>query len=145
MRFQLAALACALLPTAALAGDDTLGAIEAAVFDYFEGQSERSEERLSRAFAVDTTQMVGITMDEGGMEITSRPIAEMVEAWSRGEPSGEKRTGRIVGMDVVEDRLATVLFDSNGRFYDALTLAKVGGEWKIVSKVYVIQGETEGQ
>ena len=35
-------------------------------------------------------------------------------------------------MNVVDDRLAVVLFRSTTRFYDALTLAKVNNEWKII-------------
>ncbi|MEE4211758.1 MAG: nuclear transport factor 2 family protein [Parvularcula sp.] len=129
------------LPVAAQAADPTSEAIEAAVFDYFEGQGERSEERLNRAFLAETAMMVGITKGENGTEVSSTPIKEVIPAWSRGEPTTQDRQGRIIAMNVTDDRLATVLFDSDGRFYDALTLAKIDGDWKIVSKVYVRQNE----
>ncbi|MEM9234913.1 MAG: nuclear transport factor 2 family protein, partial [Pseudomonadota bacterium] len=111
-----------------------------AVYDYFEGQGERSEERLSRAFAVDHARMTWVQKDDDGTEaVTSVPISEIIPRWSEGEPSGEARDSEILSMEIVDGRIATVMFDSNGRFYDALTLAKVNGEWKIISKAFVRQ------
>lgn len=134
----LAALCAAISP--AFAGDPTSDAVAAAVFDYFDGQTERSAEKLNRAFAADTAAMVFTrTNDDGEMELTSMPLSDILPNWAKGEPGTEPRTGKILSMDVVDDRMATVIFDSDGRFLDALTLLKVNGEWKIVAKVFVRQ------
>lgn len=136
-----AALTAALFSSAAFAGDPTTDAIEATVFDYFEGQGERSEERLYRAFDAENTRMVGVLAGEEGTEVRIWEMSEVLPNWASGDPSTDERIGKIVSMNVIDDRLAVVLFDSDGRFFDALTLAKVNNEWKIVSKVFVRQDE----
>lgn len=141
-----AALAAAILVTPALADhhgqDADKKAIEAAVMDYFEGQGERSEERLTRAFYGATAQMVGITKAEnGGTDVRSWAMSEIIPQWSQGEPGTAERKGEILSMNIADGRLATVMFDSDGRFYDALTLAKIDGEWKIVQKVFIRQDQ----
>ena len=117
-------------------------AIETAVFDYFHGQGEASKERLFRAFAADHTTMVGITKgDDGTDTIRSwKDMAAVLNAWASNEnPAGGNRDGEIISMDMVDGRLAVVLFRSTDRFYDALTLSKVNNEWKIVGKAFVLQ------
>lgn len=117
-------------------------AIEAAVFDYFHGQGEASKERLFRAFAAEHATMVGITKGEDGREnIRSwKDMAAVLTAWaSNDNPAGGNRDGEIISMDMVDGRLAVVLFRSTDRFYDALTLSKVNSEWKIVGKAFVLQ------
>ena len=42
-------------------------------------------------------------------------------------------------MDIVDDRIAVVMFRSADRFYDALTLVNIDGEWKIIQKAFVLQ------
>ena len=119
----------------------TNAAIEAAVFDYFDGQTERSAERLARAFS-DQALMIWVRKNDDGVDaVNSVPIKEVLPRWAEGGPAGKPRIGKILHMDVVDDRIATVMFDSDGRFYDALTLAKVGDEWKIIGKAFVLQEE----
>lgn len=125
----------------ALAGDGDEEAITAAVFDYFEGQGERSAERLNRAFHAETAQMVGVMDGEDGTDVRTWAMNETIPRWSEGEPSTDDRVGKIMSMNIADGRLATVMFDSDGRFYDALTLAKIDGEWKIVQKVFVRQDQ----
>ncbi|WP_262695950.1 nuclear transport factor 2 family protein [Kordiimonas aquimaris] len=117
-------------------------AIEAAVYDYFHGQGEASHERLFRAFAAEHTTMVGVTKgDDGQDNIRSwKDMTTVLNAWASNEnPAGGDRDGEIISMNMVDGRLAVVLFRSTNRFFDALTLSKINDEWKIVGKAFVLQ------
>ncbi|MEM9385358.1 MAG: nuclear transport factor 2 family protein [Pseudomonadota bacterium] len=117
-------------------------AIEAAVFDYFHGQGEASAERLNRAFAAEFATMVGVTRDAQGNESIRawKDMTEVLANWSANEnPPGTERDGEILSMDIVDDRIAVVLFRSADRFYDALTLVHIEDEWRIVQKAFVLQ------
>jgi len=120
---------------------DTI-AIEAAVNDYFQGQGEANKERLFRAFAADNATMVGVVKDDNGKEIIKswKDMNSVLNKWAANEnPAGGNLDGEILSLDIVDERLAVVLFRSTNRFYDALTLAKVNHEWKIIGKSYVLQ------
>ena len=117
-------------------------AIEAAVNDYFQGQGEASQARLFRAFAADHATMVGVVKDDNGKEIIKswKDMNSVLNKWAANEnPVGGDRDGEILSLDIVDDRLAVVLFRSTNRFYDALTLTKINNEWKIIGKSYVLQ------
>lgn len=117
-------------------------AIRVAVFDYFHGQGEASRERLFRAFDADNSSMVGVVRaDEGGEAVRSwKDMNEVLSRWAANEnPPGGDRDGEIISMNMVDDRLAVVLFRSADRFYDALTLGKVNDDWKIIAKAFVLQ------
>ncbi len=117
-------------------------AIEAAVLDYFHGQGEASAERLNRAFAGDHATMVGVMKNDDGEEMVRswKDMNEVIANWSSNDnPPGGARDGEILDMHIVDGRIATVLFRSTDRFYDALTLAKVNGQWKIIAKGFVRQ------
>lgn len=115
--------------------------IKAAVMDYFEGQGEGSFKRLDRAFN-DNASMFGVsTNDDGEDYLRVWPkMTEVVKNWSRNpNPDAEPRDGEIMSIDVADGRIATVLFRSTDRFYDALTLVKIDGQWEIASKVFIRQ------
>ena len=117
-------------------------AIETAVFDYFHGQGEASSERLRRAFAADHATMVGVVAgDDDSEQLRSwRDMNEVIDNWASNEhPPGGTRDGEILSLEIVDDRIATVLFRSTDRFYDALILANVSGQWKIIAKAFVYQ------
>jgi len=117
-------------------------AIEAAINDYFQGQGEASEQRLFRAFAADHATMVGVVKDDNGNEIIKswKEMNSVLNKWAANKnPVGGDRDGEILSLNIVDDRLAVVLFRSTTRFYDALTLAKLNNEWKIIGKSYVLQ------
>lgn len=117
-------------------------AIRAAVYDYFHGQGEASADRLFRAFEAEHATMVGVTRSEDGREAVRswKDMAEVLNNWaSNDNPAGGNRDGEIISMNMVDDRLAVVLFRSTDRFYDALTLGKVNGEWKIIAKAFILQ------
>jgi len=117
-------------------------AIEAAVNDYFQGQGEASKERLFRGFAADHATMVGVVKDDAGKDVIKswKDMTSVLNKWaSNKKPAGGNLDGEIISLNVVDDRLAVVLFRSTTRFYDALTLAKVNGDWKIIGKSYILQ------
>lgn len=117
-------------------------AIEAAVFDYFHGQGEASRERLFRAFDADNSSMVGVTRAEDGSDVVRswKDMGEVLTRWAANSNApGGNRDGEILSMDIVDDRIAVVMFRSTDRFYDALTLGKVNGEWKIIAKAFILQ------
>ena len=117
-------------------------AIEAAVADYFQGQGEASKERLFKAFVAEHATMVGVVKDDDGKEIVKswKDMTSVLNKWAANEnPVGGNRDGEIISMDIVDGRLAVVLFRSTTRFYDALTLTKIEDEWKIIGKSYILQ------
>ncbi|MEO0983287.1 MAG: nuclear transport factor 2 family protein [Pseudomonadota bacterium] len=138
-----AAAALSLAFAAPAVGDESAdkAAIEAAVLDYFHGQGEASLERLFRAFAAEQASMVGVVDGEEGDEVRAyKDMVEVLNNWASNEdPPGGDRDGEILDMSLVDGRIATVMFRSTDRFYDALTLAKVDGDWKIVAKAFVLQ------
>ncbi len=135
-------LACIVsLPTLADTAEDKV-AIKAAVFDYFHGQGEASHDRLFRAFDADNATMVGVTKADDGKDAVRswKDMNEVLRSWSaNASPAGGNRDGAIISTNIVDDRLAVVLFRSTDRFYDALTLGKVNGQWKIIAKAFVLQ------
>jgi hypothetical protein len=117
-------------------------AIKTAVLDYFHGQGEASLERLNRAFAADEAVMVGVMRAEDGAESLRawKDMNEVLGNWASNQnPPGGERDGEIVDMHITDGRIATVTFRAADRFYDALTLVKIDGEWKIAAKVFVRQ------
>lgn len=143
IRLLIAVALLAGLPAAATADDAAdKAAIEAAVWDYFHGQGEASAERLFRAFDADNSTMVGVRRGDDGKDSVSswKDMNAVLGRWAANEnPPGGDRDGEILSMNMVDGRLAVVLFRSVDRFYDALTLAKVEGEWKIIGKAFVLQ------
>lgn len=123
-------------------GDPDKAAIKAAVMDYFHGQGEASAERLNRAFARDEVTMVGVMRNDDGEEILRawKDMGEVLDNWAANEnPPGGDRDGEILDMHITDGRIATVTFRYTDRFYDAFTLVKIDGEWKIASKVFIRQ------
>ena len=116
--------------------------IRAAVFDYFHGQGQGSIDRLNRAFASNEASMVGVVRGEDGSESLKswKDMNEVLANWSKDpKPGAPDRDGAILDMHIADGRIATVTFRSTDRFYDALTLVKIDGEWKIVAKVFIRQ------
>jgi hypothetical protein len=116
--------------------------IRAAVFDYFNGQTVSSAEQLNRAFVADNATMVGLMRAQDGTETlrTWRDMNEVITNWSANpNPGAPARDGEILEMQILNGRIATVLFRSTNQFYDALTLMKIDGQWRIVAKAFIRQ------
>jgi protease I len=115
------------------AGDEEVAAIQAAVFDYFEGINEKDRTRLESAF--DTSAQLKSPDGDGAVKV--EPIADAIARWMSGNP--QQRKGKILKLDITEDQVAQVVFDYDGIFVDFLTLLKLDGKWKIVDKVFIPQ------
>lgn len=114
-------------------------AIEGVIQDYFDGIGAADAERLNRAFAAPTAAMVGLSKTREGVELRAWKEMETVIAnWAENtEPEGAGRDGEIIDMIVADGRIATVMFRYKDEYYDVLTLLKVDGVWKIVTKTFV--------
>lgn len=121
--------------------DPEIAAIEAVVLDYFDGQGEASLERLQRAFHPDASMFGVMTNDEGESFLRVWPkMSEVIENWAANEnPPGAGRDGEVMSIDIVDERLAVVTFRFTDRFYDAFTMVKLDGQWKIAAKTFVGQ------
>jgi hypothetical protein len=126
----------------AFAESEDEAGVRAAVFDYFNGQTVASAEQLNRAFVADNATMVGMMRAQDGTESlrTWRDMNEVITNWSANpNPSAAARDGEILDMHIVDGRIATVIFRSTTQFYDALTLFKIDGQWRIVAKAFIRQ------
>ncbi|MCR9269547.1 MAG: nuclear transport factor 2 family protein [Hyphomonadaceae bacterium] len=121
--------------------DPDVAAIEAVVLDYFDGQGEASLERLQRAFHPDSSMFGVMTTEDGDEYLRVWPkMSEVIENWAANEnPPGAGRDGQVLSIEVVDERLAVVTFRYADRFYDAFTMVKLDGEWKIAAKTFVRQ------
>jgi hypothetical protein len=94
---------------------------------------------MEAAFAVDVGHMKGYIKDKDGkLQLTSRPMQEVIESWTKRDPAPEMK-GRITAINIINPRAAIAVFDFNGVFTDTFQLAKVDGQWRIVNKFYVDQ------
>ena len=125
-------LAAALFAVSAPAiADDDIDAVRATIFDYFDGLNERDEERLRRAF--DPSAHLKSVTEDGTIRV--EPIADAIGRWMAAD--AKSRNGVVLAIDVVDNEVARVVFDFDGEYTDFLTLLKLGGDWKIIDKVFV--------
>ncbi|WOJ92848.1 nuclear transport factor 2 family protein [Congregibacter variabilis] len=118
----------------AVAANDEMPAIRAAVFDYFEGVNEVDLVRLERAFDEHAALK---SVDHSGALVVE-PIADAIDRWMQGEPA--TRSGKILSMELADGPVARVVFDYDGAYIDFLSLAKLKGQWKIIDKVFIRTG-----
>ena len=140
-RSILAAAAITLAITPVSIAEETVqterDAIEARIMDYFQGQGTADRERLERAFAEEVAPMI-FPSPEGGFQ--KREMDKVIDAWASSEnPPGERSDFEILSIEITDDRIATAMFRSTDRFYDAFVLIKQDGEWQIVTKAFVRQ------
>ncbi|MEM8770967.1 MAG: nuclear transport factor 2 family protein [Pseudomonadota bacterium] len=115
-------------------------AISRVIQDYFDGIGAADEERLNRAFAADKAAMVGVVKHrDGEKELMAFPdMKKVIANWAGNpEPEGVARDGAIMNMDIVDGRIAMVMFRYKDEYYDVLTLVKLNDEWKIATKTFV--------
>lgn len=121
--------------------DPEVAAIEAVILDYFDGQGEASLERLQNAFHPNSSMFGVVTNDDGENDLRVWPkMYDVIESWAQNDnPPGAGRDGEVLSIDIVDDRLAVATFRYADRFYDAFSLVKIDGEWKIASKTFIRQ------
>ena len=115
------------------AGDEEVAAIQAAVFNYFEGINEKDRARLESAF--DTSAQ--LKSPDGAGAVKVEPIADAIARWMDGK--AQSRKGKILAFEITDNQVAQVVFDYDGIFVDFLTLFKLDGQWKIVDKSFIPQ------
>ena len=121
--------------------DPEIEAIEAVILDYFDGQGEASLERLQNAFHPNSSMFGVVTNDDGETELRVWPkMYDVIERWAQNaNPPGAGRDGEVLSIDIVDDRLAVATFRYADRFYEAFSLVKIDGEWKIAAKTFIRQ------
>lgn len=122
-------------------------AIKATIMDYFHGQGTADRDRLRAAFKEDIATMTGMYRDDAGAVkfYRSTQMGETLDRWAANDnPPGADREGEILSLEVVDGRIATVIFRYTDRFYDAFSLFKIDGEWKIVAKTFIPQADKSG-
>ena len=134
----LTALWSLLLISPLAAKDDDYSAIEATVFNYFDGYKAGDRARLNRAFDLKTGRMMTAQKQEDGSDaMTVWPITDVIDGWVKKGPRTDDMVGKILSVDIAGSQIATVTFDFNGAYTDILTLAKIGDDWKIVNKLFI--------
>ncbi len=124
---------------AADADEADKAAIKGVIEDYFDGIGAADAERLNRAFAADKAAMIGVVNTENGPELRAFKDMEAVIANWAGDPNpeGVGRDGEIMDINIVDGRIAMVMFRYKDEYYDVLTLVKLGDSWKIATKTFV--------
>ncbi|MDA0822466.1 MAG: nuclear transport factor 2 family protein [Proteobacteria bacterium] len=113
--------------------------IKTTIGHYFDGLRLADRARLERAFAVEYAHMKGYIKDANGKLVeSSRAMNEVIDEWVAREPNPALK-GSIVSINIYSDIAAQATFDFNGVYTDAFQLAKINGEWRIMSKFYVNQ------
>ncbi len=93
------------------------------------------------AFNDEASMFVVSKNDDGEEYLRVWPeMSDVIVNWSEmPRPDAPSRDGEIMNIDMADGRIATVMFRSTDRFYDALTLVKIDGQWEIPSKVFGCQ------
>lgn len=137
MKTLMLVAALAFLPAAAAAQQRSPedAAVRKAITDhYFKAHATGSGEPLKGMF-VDEGRMMWV--QDG--QLRSRTSAEYIGGF-KGTPAADeaKRVRKVLMTDVTGDvAIAKVELDyPDGRFVDYFTLARLGGEWKIIHKTF---------
>ena len=115
------------------AADPEVAAVQATVYDYFDGINTKDRARLESAF--DTSAQLKSPDGDGAVNV--EPIADAIARWMGGE--AQSRKGKILALEITDNQVAQVVFDYDGIFVDFLTLFKLDGQWKIVDKSFIPQ------
>ncbi len=113
-------------------------AIRVVVDKYFRGVVSADRDLIEAAWAVDRGHMKHVKSAGAEESISVVPISAAVEWWTRVKATTS--SSKVLALDVVEGKMASVKFEFvyERLFYiEYLTLLKVSGNWKIVSKAYI--------
>ena len=110
-------------------------AIRETVEAYFDGMMQAKSDYLRRAFHSEA-RLIGIGRDGNAMII---PFDRWAQSWDGREPRDvSKYTNTIISTDIA-GTAASVKTDlewPDVHYVDYLSLLKIGGEWKIVNKIW---------
>ncbi len=108
-------------------------AIAEVVQHYIDGAKSGRGDDMKPAFHEDAT-----IFGYAGADLFAGPIGKLF-AWNDGNGPAMELQARIASIDLV-DTVATVRLEldnwTGARYTDLFTLLKVGGEWKIMNKVF---------
>jgi len=122
--------------------DDTLRQIESVIFDkYLLGQKMKSAKIIRSAFNKDSVMLFPVLQKDGKFGLTRWLDMHKIAADWADQSSSDLDLSQfeILSIDVVDERIAVVTLKVKERVYDALTLVKEADDWKIASKVYILQ------
>jgi len=122
------------LASASAEKDSEHVAIAKATYTYFDGLHLGKNKLMNKAFDMEKGQVK--SLEDGKIQAIS------LKAFSNyfTEKSDETWQGKILSMDVVDNRMAFVKFDfdtPDTHYIDYLILLKTDGQWKITNKAYV--------
>jgi len=123
-------------------GEDEASADEAAVRavvdKYYRGVVTGDRDLIESAWDVDHGDMKHVKVRGGSEVVDVTPISLAVDWWTRAK--ARDSSSKILALDIVEGKMASVKFEfvyEKLYYMEYLTLLKVAGNWKIVSKAYV--------
>jgi len=112
-------------------------AVEKVVWTYLDGLHEGDTGKLAQAFH-EVSHLYSVS-DGGVADLPREKWFEFVKGRASPESKGLKRTDRIVSIDFSGPETAFVKVECSIHpryFTDYLTLLKLNGGWKVVSKTY---------
>ncbi|UOE89794.1 nuclear transport factor 2 family protein [Vibrio splendidus] len=126
-------------PQIALAKAQTSSEYEKIVsttYNYFEGLHSGNQSLLNQSFDMNN----GYMKSNNENAINSTPLRSFAKKFT--EKSEEQWHGKILSIDIVDDKMAFVKFDFDTpkiHYIDYLLLLKSDNDWLITSKAYVAQ------
>ena len=112
-------------------------AVEKVVWTYLDGLYEGDTGKLAQAFH-EVSHLYSVS-DGGVADVPREKWFEFVKGRASPKSKGLKRTDRIVSIDLSGPETAFVKLECSIHpryFTDYLTLLKLNGGWKVVSKTY---------
>ena len=112
-------------------------AVEKVVWTYLDGLYEGDTGKLAQAFH-EVSHLYSVS-DGGVADLPREKWFEFVKGRASAKSQGLKRTDRIVSIDLAGPETAFVKLECSIHpryFTDYLTLLKLNGGWKVVSKTY---------
>ncbi len=124
------------------ASETSIAEIKSVIFDqYLLGQKMQSAETIQKAFSPDSVMLYSYKDEAENYRLEqSLEMHDTAKEWAeQSSPDLDLSKFEILSLDIVDDRIAVATLKVEERVFDALTLVKEGDEWKIASKVYILQ------
>ncbi len=106
---------------------------------YFRGVTQADRSLLEKCWDVENAHMKYVRKDDDGKEwVRVVPIADAFDRWTRKPETNS--SSKVLSLDIVEGKMAVVKYEffyGDMEYIDYLSLYKIGGEWKIVNKIFV--------